>query len=219
MLAYVSITLFLRIISVFHGAGRGFRQGVMFCVPHKHVHQGGSIQPRGATWNQKQQNILRWKKTRSGKRNSIVTSRDARIPLALLCGDEVPCFLLTLRLPCAIRWACPHLVLGFIPYVLRRGARAGGSLMYSALFQKGGHVYPCSGLSVCPSEGHQMSTEFRGLGCVCDVVLWSRTKGKRGRECKVAPFSLLFNLIILGLARSFVRLRLCWCVRTVPVGA
>jgi len=137
--------------------------------------------------NQKQQNIPRRKKTRSGKRNSIVASRDARIPLALLCGDEVPCFLLTLRLLYAIRRACPHLALGsFLTCPVK--ARGRGLPNVFCSFPERRARVSCSGSSVCPSEGHQMSTEFRGgLGCVCDVVLWSRTKGKRGRECKVAP--------------------------------
>lgn len=195
-----------------HGAGRGFRRGVVFCFLHKHVHQGGSIQPRGATWNQKQQNILVGK-TRSGKRDSIIDI--SRHTHSTGASPRRQMFLLTFTATVRYSEGPARLALDSIPYMPRRGAQAGGFpnvLMYYPLFQKGGHVHLLLGvLRKGPNEyGNLGGDTWVWVVLCCDVVfvVWSHTKGKcflsRSHRRQGALLSLTVNLIILGLASSFV---------------
>ena len=126
---------------------------------------------------------------------------------------RLPCLGLIPLLPLLARFASSRRAPGGVPsYIL-------------PLFQKGGHVYLLSGaIGTLPSEGYQMSskyrTEYRGKVGWCCVVLCCvvscrgshthtniRKKGNdSGRKtAKAKKPSFTVNLIILGLARSFVR--------------
>lgn len=86
--------------------------------------------------------------------------------LSLLRGDKVSCFLLTLRLLCAIRRSRLRLpCFGLIPYLHASSRRAGGGVpSYILLFSRKVGTCISYGLSGRPSEGNQMSSTVRNIG-------------------------------------------------------
>ena len=200
--------------------------------------KGGSIQPRGATWNQKQHNrtYSSEKKKNTPLRKGeipIVDSRHARLSL-LRPRRQSFVFFTHFYGYCTPFGGPACLALGSFPYSpylhasLRRGARRAGFPRIFYLFSR--KVGTCisslgpSGRS--PRKGYQMSskyrTEYRGKVGWCCVVLCcvvscrgshthtnirkkGNDSGRQNRKGKKSAPSFTVNLIILGLARSFVR--------------
>ena len=146
MLAYVSITLFLRIISVSHGAGGSCALCFLFFAALTRTSRvdPSNLVVRHGIRNNRTYSSEKKETCRSGKRNSIVDSRHARVPL--VASPRRQSFVFFTHFTATVRHSevPPAPALLWAHSLLTRFVEArgrGGSLIYPPLFQKGGHVY------------------------------------------------------------------------------